>query len=122
MHLRASRRIGVVQSRLLNFQYFANLTRHDDMLADRARVDTYFKAIDEHVRDGDEVIDLGTGTGLLSCFAARAGARLVHAIEYGPIIDAARDVAKENGLTNIHFHCVRVVESFPTPPRSCHRP
>ena len=71
-----------------------------------ARVDTYFKAIDEHVRDGDEVIDLGTGTGLLSCFAARAGARLVHAIEYGPIIDAARDVAKENGLTNIDFHRV----------------
>jgi type I protein arginine methyltransferase len=106
VRLRASRRLRAVLSRVRSFQYFADLTRHDDMLADRARVDTYFEAIDKHVREGDEVIDLGTGTGLLSCFAARAGARLVHAVEYGPIIDAAQDVAKENGITNIAFHRV----------------
>ena len=76
------------------------------MLADGPRVDTYFEAIDKYVHDGDEVIDLGTGTGLLACFAARAGARVVHAVEYGPIIDAARDVAKENGISNIAFHRV----------------
>jgi protein arginine N-methyltransferase 1 len=101
-----SRRLQAILSRVLNFRYFADLTRHDDMLADGARVNTYFEAIDKHVRDGDEVIDLGTGTGLLSCFAARAGARLVHAVEYGPIIEAAQDVAKENGITNIAFHRV----------------
>jgi len=106
VRLGASRQLQAVLSRVLNFQYFADLTRHDDMLADRARVDTYFEAIDKHVREGDEVIDLGTGTGLLSCFAAQAGARLVHAVEYGPIIDAAQDVAKENGITNIAFHRV----------------
>jgi type I protein arginine methyltransferase len=104
--LRASRRLQAVLSRVRNLQYFADLTRHDDMLADRARVDTYFEAIDKHVRQGDEVVDLGTGTGLLSCFAARAGASLVHAVEYGPIIDAAQNVAKENGITNIAFHRV----------------
>ena len=104
--LRASSRLQAVLSRVRNLQYFADLTRHDDMLADPARVDTYFEAIDKHVREGDEVIDLGTGTGLLSCFAAQAGAKLVHAVEYGPIIDAARDVAKENGVTNIAFHRV----------------
>jgi type I protein arginine methyltransferase len=104
--LRASRRLQAVLSRVRNLQYFADLTRHDDMLADRARVDTYFEAIDKHVGEGDEVIDLGTGTGLLSYFAARAGAKLVHAVEYGPIIDAAQDVAKENGITNIAFHRV----------------
>jgi len=104
--LRASGRLQAVVSRVLNLQYFADLARHDDMLADRARVDTYFAAIGKHVRDGDEVVDLGTGTGLLSCFAARAGAGLVHAVEYGPIIDAARDVAEENGIKNIAFHPV----------------
>lgn len=104
--LRASSRLQAVLSRVRNLQYFADLTRHDDMLADPARVDTYFEAIDKHVREGNEVIDLGTGTGLLSCFAAQAGAKLVHAVEYGPIIDAARDVAKENGVTNIAFHRV----------------
>jgi protein arginine N-methyltransferase 1 len=104
--LGASRRLQATLSRVGNLQYFADLARHDDMLADRARVDTYFEAIRKHVHEGDEVIDLGTGTGLLSCFAARAGARLVHAVEYGPIIDAARDVAQENGIANIEFHPV----------------
>lgn len=104
--LKSSQRVQAIMSRVGNLRYFADLARHDDMLADRARVDTYFTAINKHVHEGDEVIDLGTGTGLLSCFAARAGARLVHAVEYGPIIDAARDVAEENGITNIAFHPV----------------
>jgi type I protein arginine methyltransferase len=106
VRLGASRRLQAALSRVLNFQYFADMTKHDDMLADPVRVDRYFEAITKHVREGDEVIDLGTGTGLLSCFAARAGARLVHAVEYGPIIEAAQDVAKENGITNIAFHRV----------------
>jgi protein arginine N-methyltransferase 1 len=102
--LKESPRLQAAMSRVGNLQYFADLARHDDMLGDRVRVDTYFEAINRHVHDGDEVIDLGTGTGLLSCFAARAGAKVVHAVEYGPIIDAAQDVAKENGITNIAFH------------------
>jgi type I protein arginine methyltransferase len=106
VRLGTSRRLQAALSRVLNFRYFADLTKHDDMLADGVRVDTYFEAINKHVHEGDEVIDLGTGTGLLSCFAARAGAKLVHAVEYGPIIEAAQDVAKENGITNIAFHRV----------------
>jgi protein arginine N-methyltransferase 1 len=106
MRLKESKRLQAMLSRVGNLQYFADLIRHDDMLADHVRVDTYFEAIAKHVREGDEVVDLGTGTGLLSCFAARAGAKVVHAVEYGPIIDAARDVAKENGITNIAFHPV----------------
>jgi type I protein arginine methyltransferase len=104
--LKASRRLQAVMSRVGNLQYFADLARHDDMLADPARVDTYFAAISKHVHEGDAVIDLGTGTGLLSCFAARSGAKVVHAVEYGPIIEAAKDVAAENGISNITFHPV----------------
>jgi type I protein arginine methyltransferase len=104
--LKASRRLQALLSRVGNLQYFADLIRHDDMLADHVRVDAYFAAINKHVHTGDEVIDLGTGTGLLSCFAGRAGAKVVHAVEYGPIIDVARDVAEENGIENIAFHPV----------------
>lgn len=64
----------------------------------------YRRAIGKHVRKGDTVVDLGTGTGVLAMFAARAGAGVVHAIEYGPIIDAAQAVARDNGIDRIRFH------------------
>ena len=104
--LKESPRLQAMLSRVGNLQYFADLIRHDDMLADHVRVDTYFAAINKHVHEGDEVVDLGTGTGLLSCFAARAGAKQVNAVEYGPIIEVARDVVAENGIKNISFHPV----------------
>jgi protein arginine N-methyltransferase 1 len=54
---------------------------HDLMLNDRLRVDAYRKAIHEAVKPGDAVVDLGTGTGILSQFALEAGARCVYGID-----------------------------------------
>jgi type I protein arginine methyltransferase len=106
LKLRQNRHVRGVWNQLHNLHYFADLTKHDDMLADRPRVDTYFNAINRYVNDGDEVIDLGTGSGVLACFSANAGASRVHAVEYGPIIAAAQQVAAANRLTNIEFHRV----------------
>ena len=71
---------------------------HKMMIADRVRTGAYQKAILETVREGDTVVDLGTGTGILAFFACQAGARRVYAIERGEIIEVAKEIARANGL------------------------
>lgn len=51
------------------------------MLGDRLRMAAYRRAIFDVVRPGDQVIDLGTGTGILSQWALEAGAARVVGIE-----------------------------------------
>lgn len=87
-----------------NRRLFADLAQHDRMLADMVRVNAYHEGLAAHIRPGDVVVDLGTGSGVLALFAATLGAAQVHAIEHGPIIEAARAVADANGIDNIRFH------------------
>lgn len=89
--------------RLRNAYIFSDLAQHDRMLHDEVRVEAYHRAIQAHVAPGDVVVDVGTGTGILSAFAARRGAR-VHAVEHGPIIETAKAVVADNGITGITFH------------------
>jgi protein arginine N-methyltransferase 1 len=88
---------------LRNRNVFADLYQHDQMLHDKVRVESYWQGLSKHVKEGDVVIDLGTGTGVLAMFAAKQGAH-VHAVEHGPIVAAAEAVARDNGITNITFH------------------
>jgi type I protein arginine methyltransferase len=76
---------------------------HIRMLKDEVRTNAYLAAINRVVRPGMAVLDFGTGSGVLACFAARAGARRVYAVDRSPFIRAARAVAKHNGLDNITF-------------------
>src|SRR5581483_2265956 len=73
---------------------------HGVMIADRARVGAYRRALERTVKPGHVVVDLGTGTGLLAVFACRLGARTVYAIEAEEIIDLARDIAAANGCAD----------------------
>src|SRR3972149_6367882 len=66
------------------------LAPHRLMVGDSARVHAFQKALHEVVRPGDVVADIGTGTGLLACFACQAGASRVYAIEWSEMIEAAR--------------------------------
>lgn len=78
---------------------------HRTMIQDTVRTDAFKAALDEVVREGSTVIDMGTGTGILALFAARAGAAAVHAIEYTSIVERARQIAAANGLADrITFH------------------
>jgi protein arginine N-methyltransferase 1 len=88
---------------LRNRRLFSDFTQHDRMLADSARTEAYWEALEKHLGEGDVVIDLGSGTGVLSFFAARQGAR-VHAVEHGPIVEAAQAVARANDIDNVEFH------------------
>lgn len=61
-------------------------------------MDAYVRAIARAVRPGDVVVDLGSGPGILTLLALRAGARLVHAIDINPAVWLAADLANENGF------------------------
>jgi protein arginine N-methyltransferase 1 len=74
------------------------LQSHLQMLSDKPRVEAFRRAIAETVKAGDVVADIGTGTGILAFFAAMAGARRVYALEWAPIIDVARRIARDNGV------------------------
>lgn len=74
---------------------------HLDMLADTARNDAYYKAILAKIKKGDTVLDIGTGSGLLSMMAVKAGAEKVYACEMVPILaDVAKKVVRDNGMSD----------------------
>ena len=72
---------------------------HHSMLVDEVRTSSFLRAIMETVRSGDVVVDIGSGTGVLSLFAAMAGASHVYSIEREPVIEVARETAALNGLS-----------------------
>ncbi|PYM93211.1 MAG: SAM-dependent methyltransferase, partial [Candidatus Rokuibacteriota bacterium] len=80
------------------------LDEHRQYLADDTRVSAFRQAIEEVVGPGDVVLDLGAGTGILGLMACRAGAKRVYAVDEGPIIGLARDIAAANGLQDRITH------------------
>ena len=68
------------------------------MIRDRVRTDAFRRAIDAVVRPGDVVLDVGAGSGILSMFAARAGAARVYAVEQTTVAVLAQQLAAANGF------------------------
>jgi predicted RNA methylase len=79
----------------------SELPYHYAMLRDEARLIPFRKAIEACCRD-KIVLESGTGTGILSLYAARAGARHVYATEIDPEVAAvARRNFERSGFDNI---------------------
>ncbi|MGD8367157.1 MAG: 50S ribosomal protein L11 methyltransferase [Desulfobacterales bacterium] len=68
------------------------------MIADSVRMNAYATAIESRVRPGMAVLDLGTGTGIFSLLACRAGARKVYAVDPSEAVQVGREIARANGL------------------------
>jgi type I protein arginine methyltransferase len=83
------------------FGSYSNFYIHEEMLKDSVRTKAYQKAIEGNPDDfkGKIVLDIGAGTGILSIFAARAGAKHVYAIENAEIALFAEEIIRKNGLS-----------------------
>ncbi|XP_059157446.1 protein arginine N-methyltransferase 3-like [Physella acuta] len=84
--------------------YFASYSHHDihmTMLKDTVRTESYrdFMFKNPHLFEDKLVLDVGCGTGILSMFAVKAGAKHVVAVDQSNIIYQAMDIAREN---NVH--------------------
>ncbi|CAM9937341.1 unnamed protein product [Ectocarpus sp. 4 AP-2014] len=84
------------------FDSYSHFGIHEEMLKDEVRTTSYMNAIEhnKHLFAGKVVMDVGCGTGILSMFAARAGAKQVIGIECSTIIEQARKIVAANGFAD----------------------
>ena len=89
--------------RLLSDRGLTDGDIHEIMLKDTVRTDAYRDFIYGHkdLFKGKVVLDVGCGTGVLSMFCAKAGAKKVISVDNSAIIDKARAIVFENGLDSV---------------------
>ncbi|GMH08309.1 hypothetical protein Nepgr_010149 [Nepenthes gracilis] len=80
------------------FHYYGQLLHQQNMLQDYVRTGTYYAAVIENRMDFLDrvVVDVGAGSGILSLFAAQAGAKHVYAVEASEMADYARILIEGN--------------------------
>lgn len=83
------------------FNSYSSFYIHEEMIKDTIRTGSYQRAImnNPEVFKDKIVLDIGCGTGILSIFAARAGAKHVYGIEFADIADYAREIVRKNNLS-----------------------
>ncbi|XP_015076982.1 probable histone-arginine methyltransferase 1.3 [Solanum pennellii] len=84
------------------FHYYGQLLHQQNMLQDFIRTGTYYAAVIENRADflGRVVVDVGAGSGILSLFAAQAGAKHVYAIEASEMAEHAKKLIAGNPSLN----------------------
>ena len=85
------------------FDSYSHFGIHEEMLKDEVRTKSYMKAIElnRHLFRDKTVLDVGAGLGILSMFAARAGAKKVYAVECSNIADQCKLIIEANGYSGI---------------------
>ncbi|KAI5788362.1 S-adenosyl-L-methionine-dependent methyltransferase [Geopyxis carbonaria] len=84
------------------FQSYNHHGIHEEMLKDEVRTNTYKNAIyqNAHLFKDKVVLDVGCGTGILSMFAVKAGAKKVIGVDMSTIIEKARELVEVNGMSD----------------------
>jgi len=82
------------------FNSYSSHHIHEEMLKDTNRTLSYQRAIEGNPEDFKDkiVLDIGCGTGILSIFAARAGAKHVYAVDNAEVALFAKEIVKKNGF------------------------
>lgn len=85
------------------FDSYSHYGIHMEMLKDYHRTTSYRDAMwkNAYMFKDKVVLDVGCGTGILSLFAARAGARKVIGIDMSSVATQARQIVKDNKLDHI---------------------
>jgi predicted RNA methylase len=94
---------------------FADPWEHVRLLSDRSRNDVLLQMLRRRA-PGARVLEVGCGTGLLSCVAARLGAAHVWAVEPTSLVAKARDFVAANGLNDRVTVLEGMVEDLPVVP------
>merc|ERR1712102_195756 len=82
------------------FDSYAHFGIHEEMLKDEVRTLTYRNSMyhNKHLFKNKIVLDVGCGTGILSMFAAKAGAKQVYGVDMSGIIEQAKMIVEKNGF------------------------
>lgn len=84
----------------VDLAHFSNPWEHVRLLSDADRNEALIDVLARRA-PGARVLEVGCGTGLLSCIAARLGARRVYAVEPTPLVEQARALVEANGLGDV---------------------
>ena len=87
------------------FDSYAHFGIHEEMLKDEVRTTSYRNAMihNSHLFKGKVVLDVGCGTGILSMFAAKAGAAKVIGVDMSSIVEYARKIVEVFRLYTNNF-------------------
>lgn len=83
-------------------QYYAaytDISLHELMLSDEPRMTFYKDALSQETVGGKIVVDVGAGSGVLSCFAALSGAHHVFSVEASDLAMLLPTIMKDNHVS-----------------------